>query len=231
MALAKNRIEGISLNYIAIEGVIGVGKTILATKLSEKLSARLILEEVEANPFLANFYSDMQTYALSTQLFFLLSRHRQQQQIAQTSLFEEKVVTDYAFIKDRIFAYINLSEHELNLYEKIYEFLAKDVPKPDLIVYLQAPIEILLERIRKRGRSYEQEMDAEYLKALTDAYNRFFLHYDETPLLIVDTAKLNFVKNENDFQELFEEIIITTAGRKFFSPKTAPKKKTERDNY
>ena len=225
--MAEERIEDTGLRYIAIEGVIGVGKTILATKLSEKLKARLVLEEVEENPFLANFYQDMRTYALSTQLFFLLSRHRQQQQVSQQNLFQEKIVSDYSFIKDRIFAYINLSEHELNLYEKIYEFLAKDVLKPDLIVYLQAPVEILIERIRRRGRSFEQEMDSEYLKVLSDAYNRFFLHYDQTPLLIVDTAKLDFVKNEKDFEELLQEILTTTAGRKFYSPKTDLKKKTE----
>ncbi len=212
--------NGISLRYIAIEGMIGVGKTILATKLSEKLGARLVLEEVEQNPFLANFYQDMRNYALQTQLFFLLSRHRQQQQISQQSLFTEKVVSDYSFFKDRIFAYMNLSEHELKLYEKIYEFLEKDVAKPDLVVCLQAPIETLIERIKKRGRGFEQNMDIEYLKALSDAYNRFFLHYDLTPLLIVNTANLDFVKNENDFTQLVQAIITTTAGKKYYSQQT-----------
>jgi len=210
----------ISLRYIAIEGMIGVGKTMLATKLSEKLGARLVLEEVEQNPFIANFYQDMRTFALQTQLFFLLSRHRQQQQISQQSLFTEKVVSDYSFFKDRIFAYMNLSEHELKLYEKIYEFLEKDVAKPDLVVCLQAPVEILIERIKKRGRGYEQNMDIEYLKALSDTYNRFFLHYDVTPLLIVNTANLDFVKNENDFVQLFQAIITTTSGKKYYSQQT-----------
>ncbi|MEO0076528.1 MAG: deoxynucleoside kinase [candidate division WOR-3 bacterium] len=209
--------DNIILRYIAIEGMIGVGKTALATKLAEKLQARLILEEVEENPFLPSFYQDMRTYALSTQLFFLLSRHRQQQQIAQQTLFEQRIVTDYSFFKDRIFAYVNLSEHELSLYEKIYGFLEKDAPKPDLIVYLQAPVEILIERIKKRGRSYEQDINPEYLKILSDAYNRFFLHYDATPLLIVNTENLDFVKNENDFIQLFQAIMSTTAGKKYFS--------------
>lgn len=215
--MEKVRIEDISLRYIAIEGVIGIGKTVLATKLAEKLKARLVLEEVDENPFLANFYEDMRTYALPTQLFFLLSRHRQQQQFSQQALFEEKVVSDYSFFKDRIFAYINLSEHELKLYEKIYEFLEKDLPKPDLVVYLQAPVEILIERIKKRGRSFEQDFNPEYLQVVSDAYNRFFLHYDLTPLLIVNTADLDFVKNENDFLQLFQAIVTTTSGQKYFS--------------
>lgn len=212
-----------SLRYIAIEGMIGVGKTALATKIAEKLQARLVLEEVEDNPFLANFYQDMRTYALATQLFFLLSRHRQQQQLSQQALFEQRVVSDYCFIKDRIFAYMNLSDHELKLYEKIYEFLEKDVAKPDLVVYLQAPVEILLDRIKKRGRNFEQNIEPEYLQALTDAYNRFFLHYEATPLLIVNTEKLDFVKNENDFIQLFQTIVTTTAGKKYFSQQTKPK--------
>ncbi len=211
--------ENIGLNYIAIEGMIGVGKTVLATKISEKLQSRLVTEEVDENPFLLDFYRDMRAYALPTQLFFLLSRHRQQQQLTQQTLFQQKIVSDYSFIKDRIFAYLNLSEHELSLYEKIYAFLEKDVLKPDLIVYLQAPIEILIERIKKRGRAYEQDIDPEYLKVLSDAYNRFFLHYDATPLLIVNTANLDYVKNEQDFIQLFQEIIITTSGRKYYSPK------------
>lgn len=217
--MAKANLENVGLNYIAIEGMIGVGKTVLATKITEKLQARLVTEEVEENPFLVNFYQDMRTYALPTQLFFLLSRHRQQQQLTQQSLFQEKIISDYSFVKDRIFAYLNLSEHELTLYEKIYAFLEKDVLKPDLIVYLQAPIEILIERIRKRGRAYEQDIDPEYLKVLSDAYNRFFLHYDATPLLIVNTTNLDYVKNEQDFIQLFQEIITTTSGRKFYSPK------------
>jgi len=209
-----------SLRYIAIEGMIGVGKTVLAQKLSEKIPARLVKEDVEDNPFLANFYNDMRTYALATQLFFLLSRHRQQQELSQQTLFEQKVVSDYCFIKDRIFAYMTLSDHELKLYEKIYEFLEKDVHKPDLVVYLQAPVEILVERIKKRGRSFEQNIDIEYLQDLTDAYNRFFLHYDATPLLIVNTANLDFVKNENDFVQLFQTIVTTTAGKKYYSQQT-----------
>ncbi|MCS7257962.1 MAG: deoxynucleoside kinase [candidate division WOR-3 bacterium] len=222
--MAKNYIETIPQHYIAIEGVIGVGKTALATKLARYIDARLILEEVEENPFLANFYQDMRSYALATQLFFLLSRKRQQEQIAQIDLFTQRVVSDYLFEKDRIFAYLTLSDAEIKLYEKIYQFLAKDLPRPDLVIYLQAPVDILLVRIKKRGRNFEQEIDRKYLELLTDAYNHFFLHYSEAPLLIVDCATIDFVKNNLEFFDLFHAIASTTSGKKYYSPKPKEKK-------
>jgi deoxyadenosine/deoxycytidine kinase len=205
--------------YLAVEGVIGVGKTALATKLASFLDAQLILEEIEENPFLANFYQDMRNYAFQTQLFFLLSRHKQQQQLAQQGLFSQVVISDYFFEKDRIFAYLTLTEPELKLYEKIYEFVSKDLPKPDLVIYLQAPIDIILARIKKRGRSFEQLIDRKYLELLTEAYDHFFLHYDRTPLLIVDSSKVDFTKNEPIFLELFQTIVSATKGKKFYSPK------------
>lgn len=207
------------LRYIAIEGVIGVGKSELAKILAKRLNGECVLEEVEENPFLSNFYKDMRSYSFQTQIFFLLSRHKQQLNLTQRNLFVERIVSDYLFDKDRIFAYLNLTEHELILYEKLYQFLVKDVRKPDLVVYLQARVEKLLDRIRKRGRPIEREMSSEYLEALADSYNRFFFHYEATPVLIVNTQNLDFVKNPKDFDNLFRAIMSAPEGRTFYSPK------------
>jgi deoxyadenosine/deoxycytidine kinase len=209
----------LELRYIAIEGVIGVGKTELAKILGQRLSAEVVLEEVEENPFLNNFYKDMRSYSFQTQIFFLLSRHKQQQNLAQRNLFVDRIVSDYLFDKDRIFAYMNLTEHELVLYEKLYQFLVKDVRKPDLVVYLQARVETLLERIRKRGRPFERDISSDYLEALADSYNHFFFHYDETPVLIVNTENLDFINNSQDFENLYRAITSTPGGRIFYSPK------------
>jgi deoxyguanosine kinase len=209
----------LELRYIAIEGVIGVGKSELAKILAKRLNAECILEEVEENPFLSNFYKDMRSYSFQTQIFFLLSRHKQQLNLTQRNLFVERIVSDYLFDKDRIFAYLNLTEHELILYEKLYQFLVKDVRKPDLVVYLQGRVETLLDRIRKRGRPIEREMSSEYLEALADSYNRFFFHYEATPVLIVNTQNLDFIKNPKDFDNLFRAIMSAPEGRTFYSPK------------
>lgn len=207
------------MRYIAIEGPIGVGKTALARRLAERLRARLVLEDVEENPFLERFYSDMRSYAFQTQLFFLLSRHRQQREIGQSELFHEVIVSDYLFDKDRIFAYLNLTEHELVLYERIYEFVVKEIPKPDLIVYLQARTDMLLARIRQRGRPMEAAIDPDYLNSLADAYNHFFMHYEAAPLLIVNTERLDIVASRDDFEDLLRAIQSTTSGRRFYSPR------------
>jgi deoxyadenosine/deoxycytidine kinase len=207
------------LNYIAVEGPIGVGKSSLARLLAERVGAKLVLESVEDNPFLEKFYLDIRGYAFQTQLFFLLGRHRQQRELAQSELFNEAVVSDYLFDKDRIFAYLNLTEHELALYERVYAFLVKEVPKPDLVVYLQARTDVLLSRVRQRGRPFESSIDPAYLDSLANAYNRFFLHYDSTPLLIVNTERLDFVANRDDFDDLLREIKTATAGRRFYSPR------------
>lgn len=203
------------LKYIAVEGLIGVGKTALARLLAKKLDAKLILEEVEENPYLGKFYKDIKSYAFQTQLFFLFSRYKQQQELRQASMFH--VVSDYLFEKDRIFAYLNLNEHEINLYEKVYSTLVRDLTRPDLVVYLQARMDTIRDRIRGRNRSAEADLSMEYLESLGDAYNRFFLHYDATPLLIVNTDSLDFVKNQDDFENLFREIMTPTQGRRFYS--------------
>ncbi len=207
------------MRYIAVEGAIGAGKTALAERLAERLGGRLVLEEVEENPFLDRFYQDISGYAFQTQLFFLLSRHRQQQDLKQPELFDETIVSDYMFEKDRVFASLNLSEHELNLYERIYSLLVRDVTRPDLVVYLQARTEVLLSRIRRRGRPFEALLEREYLDGLADAYNHFFMHYDVSPVLIVNTERLNFVANREDFEDLFKAIQTTTSGRRFYSPR------------
>lgn len=207
------------MKYIAIEGPIGVGKTALVRLLAERLKARPVLESVEDNPFLEKFYLDPRGYAFQAQLFFLLARHKQQREMAQPELFDEAVVSDYLFDKDRVFAYLNLTEHELALYERIYAFLVKEVPTPDTVVYLQARTDVLLARIRQRARPFESAIDPTYLDSLSNAYNRFFLHYEAAPLLIVNTERLDFVSNRNDFDDLLREIQATTSGRRFYSPR------------
>ncbi len=193
-------------NYIAIEGVIGVGKTTLAGLLAEKIDARQHLEEVEENPFLEKFYEDMRGYAFQTQIFFLLSRYRQQMDLMQASLFSQKVVSDYIFAKDRIFAHVNLNDDELALYQRLADILEKNVVKPDVVVYLQAGTDMLMERIHKRGRHFEKNMPREYIETLNQAYNYFFFHYEETPLIIVRTEAVDFVNNSAHIEKLIEII-------------------------
>ena len=207
---------------ISIEGVIGVGKTALAEQLSKRIHAKLVLEEVDENPFLSRFYQDLRNYALQTQLFFLLSRHRQQRELSQMDLFSQKVVTDYLFVKEKIFAYLNLDDQELALYERIYSFLEKETPTPDLVIYLQAAPRKLLGRIQERGRPFEREIQLEYLVNLNEAYNRFFFHYDSSPLLVVNVEEIDFVQREEDFEDLFREIQRPFSGTRFYVP--APNK-------
>jgi deoxyguanosine kinase len=203
-------------NYIAIEGVIGVGKTTLATILAEKMGAQLQLEEVEANPFLENFYEDMRGYAFQTQIFFLLSRYRQQMELAQASLFKQRVVSDYLFCKDRIFAYINLNDDELALYERLVKILEKDVLKPDIVLYLQASPQVLMGRIEKRGRPFEKNMPQDYIETLNNAYNYFFFHYTETPLVIVNTDSLDLVSSQVHVEKLLEVAGTHTKGTIYY---------------
>ncbi|MBP2683649.1 MAG: deoxynucleoside kinase, partial [Deltaproteobacteria bacterium] len=181
--------------YIAIEGPIGVGKSSLAKILAQKTASRLVKEEVEGNPFLERFYENPRKYAFQTQLFFLLSRYRQQREVAQGDLFEGGVVCDYILAKDKIFALINLEDDEISLYESIYKLLVSTLPKPDLVVYLQARPEVLLSRVRKRGVAYERNISLDYLRTLSDAYNEYFFHYNETPLLVVNTSEIDFVES------------------------------------
>jgi deoxyadenosine/deoxycytidine kinase len=202
--------------YIAIEGVIGVGKTTLATIFSEKLGAQLQVEEVEENPFLKNFYDDMRSYAFQTQIFFLLSRYRQQIELAQASLFAQRVISDYIFAKDRIFAYINLNDDELMLYEKLVKILERDIARPDIVVYLQAGTDVLMDRIHKRGRPFEKNMPRDYIETLNRAYNHFFFHYDETPLVMVNTDSLDLPASQSHVDRLIETINTHKRGTMYY---------------
>jgi deoxyguanosine kinase len=188
--------------YIVVEGPIGVGKTSLSNLLAERLSARRILERFEENPFLSNFYTDRQKYAFQTQIFFLLSRFRQQQEFFQQDLFSAVTISDYLFAKDRIFACLTLDPHELALYDRVFEALGPRVTKPDVVIYLQARLDVLLHRIKKRAREFERKFDAGYLEELVHAYNEFFAHYTDTPLLVVNTSDIDFVNNEADREGL-----------------------------
>ncbi len=194
------------IKYIAIEGVIGAGKTSLAKKLKEKLNAELIVEQFETNPFLEKFYSDRKRYAFQTQMFFLINRFKQQQELNQENLFTDYYVCDYIFDKDRIFAYLNLSGEELKLYESIFPLLSRSLRKPDLVVYLQSGVERLMYNIKKRSRRIERNLTRNYIEELSESYNHFFFRYTNTPLLIVNSTEIDFVNSENDFEELFKQI-------------------------
>jgi deoxyguanosine kinase len=195
------------IRYIAIEGVIGVGKTSLSTLLSKKMKAKLILEKFETNPFLGKFYEDPERFAFQTQIFFLLSRYQQQQELHQIDLFNEFVVSDYIFEKDKIFAYLNLQDDELKLYEKLVETIEKNIIIPDLVVYLQSNLEKISQNIRIRKRSIESNISEEYLRELNEAYNYFFFRYKAAPLLIVNTTEIDFVNNKADFENLAAAIL------------------------
>jgi deoxyadenosine/deoxycytidine kinase len=192
-------------SYIAVEGPIGVGKTSLVQRLSRKMNARLIREEVE-NPFLEDFYRDKPGAAFQAQLWFLLNRHRQIRALGQTDLFQSLVIADYIFAKDKIFAYLTLDDSELLIYDKLFALLDSELPKPDLVIYLQASTDLLLERIRKRGRQVEGEISEAYLAEVNKAFNYYFFHYDATPLLVIDTNGIDFVKEEADLDDLVEKI-------------------------
>src|SRR5438477_6874898 len=204
--------------YIVVEGPIGVGKTTLTRALSKRFGARSVFEIVEENPFLASFYQDRNKFAFQTQLFFLLSRFKQQQELFQQDLFSQVTVSDYLFAKDRIFASITLDPNELSLYERIYEMLGPRVMKPDLVIYLQARLDVLLARIKKRGREFERRFDPEYLAELSRTYNDFFHRYDETPLLVINTSDIDFVDSDTDFEELIRAITQIRRGTHFYQP-------------
>ena len=204
--------------YIAIEGPIGVGKSSLADLLAKELGGKTLLEAVDDNPFLPRFYGDIKKYAFQTQLFFLLSRYQQQKETFQQDLFNASIVSDYLFAKDRIFAYLNLDENELCLYEQVYRLLDTRIPKPDLVIYLQASTSVLLERISIRNIDYEKSVKEEYLAKLVDAYNRYFFYYSDTPLLVVNTSEIDFVNNPDDLSNLVKEIKSMKGGAQHYIP-------------
>jgi len=195
------------IRHVAIEGVIGVGKTTLANMLCDRLGARLVLERFEENPFLPKFYEDPEHYAFQTQIFFLLSRYKQQQNLFQADLFHDFLISDYIFEKDKIFAYLTLADEELKLYETLLSAIERSVPTPDLVVYLQCSTERLMSNIRQRGRKMEENISEEYIRDLNEAYNYFFFRYKATPLLIVKATDIDFVNNKADFEDLLEQIL------------------------
>ncbi len=203
---------------IVVEGPIGVGKTSLARRLARSFGSELILEQADENPFLERFYKNPRAAALQTQLFFLFQRTRQLEDIRQHDLFDTVRVADYLIDKDRLFAKLTLDDEEYRLYEQVYTRLAVDAPVPDLIIYLQAPIDVLLERIERRGLRYEQQIERSYLERLQEAYARFFHAYDASPLLIVNAAQADFVNNEQDYAQLLDQVIRIRRGRHFYNP-------------
>ena len=205
--------------YMVVEGVIGVGKTSLSKLLAARTGASLNFEVVEENPFLGKFYQDRAGYAFQTQIFFLLSRYRQQQNLLQPDLFAGSIVSDYLFAKDRIFANLNLSDDELTLYSQMANILEQRILKPELVIYLQASTDVLMSRIRMRGRAFERNMNREYIDALNSAYSYYFHHYRETPLLVVNTNDFDFVNVPGDFEMLYDQIRETFQGTRFFAPR------------
>ncbi len=204
--------------YIVVEGPIGVGKTSLARRLAESLGSELMLERAEDNPFLERFYRDPRAAALPTQLSFLFQRMRQLQELRQADIFRPVRVADFILEKDRLFAQLNLDDDELALYEQVYAHLAVDAPAPDLVVYLQAPVEVLMQRVSRRGIPFEQTIQREYLERLSDAYARFFHHYSRAPLLIVNAAEINLIEGDEDYGMLLEEMAGIRSGRHYFNP-------------
>ena len=203
---------------IAVEGAIGAGKTSLARLLSENSSARLVLEKDNDNPFLLKFYENQETMAFQTQIFFLLGRYNQYMQLAQMDLFSSNVVIDYLFPRDRIFAELTLKESEQRLYNQIFNLLNTKISKPDLVIFLQASSEVLLKRVKKRARSYEQNLNFDYLDAVNRAFNNFFFYYSETPLLVINTNEIDFVKKKYDLEQLIQKINSHKIGREYYNP-------------
>ena len=203
---------------ISIEGTIGAGKTSLANMISNNLKAKLILEKFEENPFLSEFYKNSKQYAFQTQLFFLLSRYKQQDEFKQTDLFNKYVVSDYMFMKDRIFAALNLDDKEMSLYNSIASILEKNILYPDLIIFLQSETSRLMDNIKNRGRLYENNMDWNYIDSLNQMYNEYFFRYSKSPLLIINTNDIDFVNNKNDLKEILNVIRSPIKGTKYYNP-------------
>jgi len=204
-------------HYLAVDGPIGVGKTTLVERLCERFEGVKLLEDV-GNPFLSDFYKDKAGTAFQTQLYFLLSRFKQQRDMHQLGLFDKLVLADYTFDKDRIFAYLNLSDDELSLYDKLYKLLEPQVRKPDLMLYLVADVDTCLERVKRRQRSFERHLAGDYLAQLIDAYNHYFHYYDRSPLLVVDTRHIDFVQKSEDFEDLVKKLAKPVKGTEYYVP-------------
>jgi deoxyadenosine/deoxycytidine kinase len=212
-----------SARYLVTEGPVGVGKTSLTSLLAKELGARLILEQAEENPFLTPFYKDPARYRFQTQMFFLLNRFSQQQEMAQPDLFTRITISDYLFDKDRIFAYLNLDENELALYEQFYKILEPKIVRPDLVIFLQADTDTLLRRIKQRGRSFEREIAPDYIAAVNEAYNQFFFRYTDSPLLVINTSDIDFVHRREDLDDLLKQILGMKQGTQYYVPRTRKK--------
>ena len=211
-----------SFQYIAVEGPIGVGKTALADRLAARLDATSLREESE-NPFLADFYAGRPGAALQTQLFYLLNRHRQQVTMRQANLFTQTTVSDYLFDRDKIFAYLNLDDNELFIYQRLYDLLARDVPSPDLVIYLQAPTDVLLRRLRERAKETGEDTpqpDPSYLRELNEAYQHFFFHYSATPLLVVETSQIDLAASDAAVEDVMRQIRTMNKGTRYYVPRT-----------
>ena len=211
-----------TFQYVAIEGPLGVGKTALTERLATRLDATAVLEETD-NPFLADFYAGRAGAALQAQLFFVLNRHRQLLTLRQSSLFAQATICDYLFDKDKIFAYLNLDDNELFIYQRLFDLLAKDVPQPDLVVYLQAPTEVLIKRLRERSRDPEHEgplPEPDYIRELNEAYQHFFFHYSATPLLVVETSHVDLHASDDALDDLIRQIRSMNRGTQYYVPRT-----------
>jgi deoxyadenosine/deoxycytidine kinase len=210
-----------SPSYIVVEGPIGVGKTSLAIRLAESLNCEPVLEQPGENPFLERFYRSRKQYALPTQLFFLFQRVRQLQGLRQSDMFSQIQIADFLLEKDALFAQITLDDDEYRLYQQVYSQFSLDVPEPDLVIYLQAPVDVLMERIRRRGIEYERLIDGGYLQTLVDAYTAFFHRYTGSPLLIINSARINIVDREQDYEMLLQHLKTVRSGRHYFNPMPA----------
>jgi deoxyguanosine kinase len=212
-------VSSFPFGYVAIDGPIGVGKTALVERLAQRIEATAALEEWSQNPFLKGFYEGQQGAAFQTELFFVLSRYKQQQELLQRKLFAPVTIADFVFEKSKLFAYLNLDDSEVLLYERLYDLLADAVPRPDLVVYLQAPTEILMKRIRARGRPEEDQLSEEYLAEVNRAYNYYFFHYSATPLLVVNTTDLDFLTRPEDVDDLLKQIRGMGKGTRYYVPR------------